>query len=105
MLAVKQDFYARVLMSNLAAMLSFSVNPKIKSTKADCNINYQINKTRAAAKMKNAGILLFFRDDVFSIINALFLLFAQNLSAVRPNRKYPRVARDRRFAFAYKGLT
>lgn len=104
-LAVKQDFYARVLMSNLAAMLSFSVNPKVKSVKAECTIKYQINKTRAAAKMKNAGILLFFRDDVLDIINALFLLFAQNLSAVRPNRKYPRVARGRRFAFSYKCLT
>lgn len=104
-LAVKQDFYARVLMGNLAAMLSFSVNPKVKSVKAECDIKYQINKTRAAAKMKNAGILLFFRDDVLNIINALFLLFAQNLSAVRPNRKYPRVARGRRFAFPYKGLT
>lgn len=104
-LAVKQDFYARVLMSNLSAMLSFSVNPKVKSVKAECDIKYQINKTRAAAKMKNAGILLFFRDDVLTIINALFLLFAQNLSAVRPNRKYPRVSRGRRFAFPYKGLT
>ncbi len=104
-LAVKQDFYARVLMSNLAAMLSFSVNPKVKSVKAECDTKYQINKTRAAAKMKNAGILLFFRDDVLTIINALFLLFAQNLSAVRPNRKYPRASRGRRFAFPYKALT
>ncbi len=103
-LAVKQDFYARVLMSNLAAMLSFSVNPTVKSVKAECDIKYQINKTRAAAKMKNAGILLFFRHDALTILNALFLLFAQNLSAVRPNRKYPRVCRGRKFAFAYKGL-
>ena len=102
-LAVKQDFYARVLMSNLVAILSFSVEPAVEKT-ADA-IKYQINKTRAAAKMKNAGILLFFRDDVLNIIYALFRLFAQNLSAVRPNRKYPRIARNRRFAFAYKALT
>jgi len=102
-LAVKQDFYARILMSNLAAMLSFPVEPNVK--KANDAIKYKINKTRAAAKMKNAGILLFFRDDVLKIIDALFQLFAQNLSAVRPNRKYPRIARNRRFAFAYKSLT
>jgi DDE family transposase len=104
-LAVKQDFYARVLMSNLAAMLSFSVEPNVKKAKANDGRNYQINKTRAAAKMKNAGILLFFRDDVLKIINDLFRLFAQNLSIVRPNRKYQRIARNRRFAFAYKSLT
>jgi len=104
-LAVKQDFYARVLMSNLAVMLSFSVKPNVTKVKAKNVRKYQINKTRAAAKMKNAGILLFFRDDVLKIINDLFRLFAQNLSIVRPNRKYPRVARNRRFAFAYKPLT
>ena len=102
-LAIKQDFYARVLMSNLVAILSFSVEPAVKKT-TDA-LKYQINKTRAAAKMKNAGILLFFRDDVLKIIDDLFRLFAQNLSAVRPNRKYPRIARNRRFAFAYKALT
>lgn len=104
-LAVKQDFYARVFMGNLAAMLRFPINQKVKTEKSERDIEYQINKTRAAAKMKNAGILLFFRNDILSIINALFLLFVQNLSAVRPNRKSPRVARGRRFAFPYKGLT
>jgi hypothetical protein len=103
-LAVKQDFYARVLMGNLAAMLSFPVEPNGKEAKA-AEQKYQINKTRAAAKMKNAGILLFFRDDVVKIIEELFLLFTQNLSIVRPNRKYPRIARGRRFAFGYKSLT
>jgi hypothetical protein len=104
-LAVKQDFYARVLTSNLAAMLSFSVKPNVKKVKANDGRKYQINKTRAAAKMKNAGILLFFRDDVLKIINDLFRSFAQNLSIVRPGRKYQRIARNRRFAFAYKSLT
>ncbi len=103
-LAVQQDFYARVLMSNISAMLSYSVEPNIRKTKK-VRAKYQINKTRAAAKMKNAGILLFFRDDALSIIDDLFQLFADNFSIVRPNRKYPRTARNRRFAFAYKSLT
>jgi hypothetical protein len=104
-LAVQQDFYARVFMSNLSAMLSFSVKPQIKKAKTKIKLKYQINKTRAAAKMKNAGILLFFRDDVLNILDDLFRLFAENVSCVRPNRKYPRTASNRRFAFAYKSLT
>jgi len=43
--------------------------------------------------MKNAGMLLFFCEDVLKITDNLFRLFAQNLSAVRPNKKYLRIAR------------
>ena len=102
--AIKQDFYARVFMSNLTAMLAFPVHKKIAQTYQHCKLQYKINWTQALAKMKHAGVLLFHRKLPQRIIASLHELFVENVSAVRPGRAFPRKMKSfrKKYAMAYK---
>ena len=105
--AVMQDFYARVFMCNLTSMLAFPVHDKIIEKHEQSKLDYKINWTQALAKMKNSAILLFFRDNIISIIKKLFKLFLADNSAVRPGRKFPRKMRicRKKYAFPYKPIS
>ncbi|MFQ5633317.1 MAG: transposase, partial [bacterium] len=105
--AVKQDFHARVFMSNLTAMLAFPVHAQITEKCKDAKLDYKINWTQALAKMKISGILLFFRKLPIRIIKKLQSLFLKNISAVRPGRKYPKKPKliKKSYAFAYKPIS
>ena len=105
-LAIKQDFYARVFMSNLTAMLAFPIHDQIAEKHKDAKLVYKINWTQALAKMKISGMLLFFRKHPIRIIKKLHELFLKTISAVRPGRKYPRKPKIIRksYAFAYKPI-
>ena len=105
--AVKQDFYARVFIANLTAMLASPVHEEITEKHKNSKLAYQINWTQALAKMKNSGILLFFREQVMDIIHKLHKLFLENVCAVRPGRTFPRKksVKKRAFAFAYKPIS
>ena len=89
-LAVQQDFYARVFMANLTSMLAFPVHDKIADKHENSKLEYKINWTQALAKVKESGVLLFFRNNIVDIIKKLWILFISDNSAVRPDRKFPR---------------
>ena len=105
--AVKQDFHARVFMSNLTAMLAFPVHPQITEKCKDTKLDYKINWTQALAKMKMSAILLFFRKLPIRMIKKLHALFLDNSSAVRPGRKFPRKPKiiKKSYGFAYKPIS
>ena len=105
--AVKQDFYARVFMANLTALLVFPVHDIISEKCKHCTYSYQVNWTQALAKMKNTGFLLFIRDAIMPMIEKLQTLFLSTLVPIRPGRKCPRKQQfnKRRFAFAYKPIS
>ncbi len=76
---------------------------KIKNDKHD----YKVNRTRALAKMKEFGILLFFRDSINYIIERLHKLFFIRPTQIRLNRSFQR-KKDRKkfqFAFAYQPIS
>ncbi len=106
-LAVKQDFYARVLMANFTSILAFPVQDQINKKHKDSKYKYKINWTQALAKMKKSGILLFFRTNVTEIIKKLWNLFVANDYAIRPGRKFPRKFSpySKKYHFAYKPIS
>jgi hypothetical protein len=106
-LAVYQDFYARVFMANLTSMLAFPVHDKIVVKHENSNLEYKINWTQALAKMRESGILLFFRNNIVDIIKKLWQLFFADNSAIRPGRKFPRKysPHTKKFYFAYKPIS
>ena len=53
MLAVQQDFYARVFMASLTAMLAFPVHEKIVAKHENSKLEYKINWTQALEKWEN----------------------------------------------------
>lgn len=106
-LAVQQDFYARVFMANLTSMLAFPVHEKIVEKHENSKLEYKINWTQALAKMRESAILLFFRNNIIDIIKKLWQLFVSDNSAIRPGRKFPRKysPHTKKFYFAYKPIS
>jgi hypothetical protein len=106
-LAVQQDFYARVFMASLTAMLAFPVHEKIVAKHENSKLEYKINWTQALAKMGESGILLFFRNNIIDIIKKLWQLLVSDNSAIRPGRKFPRKYSPhiKKYYFAYKPIS
>jgi nitrogen fixation protein FixH len=59
-LSVKQDFYARVLSSNLVAMMSNAAQRLIDRNTKGRRQPYQVNVAQAISKMKNTLVKLIF---------------------------------------------
>lgn len=106
-LAVKQDFYAKILMFNLTSMLVAPMDEQLKIKTKNHKLDYKVNRTRALAKMKEFGILLFFRDSIRDIVNRLHKLFMVRPTEIRLNRSFQR-KKDRKtvhYAFAYQPIS
>ena len=106
-LAVKQDFYARIFINNLTAILAHPIHENISVKHKNSKFDYKINWTQALAKMKLSAILLFFRENVIQIIIGLFKLFVDNSSVIRPGRKFPRKQKfyTKKYVFQYKPIS
>ena len=94
-------------MANLTSILAFPVHDQITKKHEKSKLKYKINWTQALAKMKESGILLFFRENIVNVISKLWELFVANDYAVRPGRKFPRKynPNSRKFYFAYKPIS
>ena len=106
-LAVKQDFFAKILMFNLTSMLIAPMDKRLKIKTKNHKFDYKVNRTRALAKMKEFGILLFFRDSIRYIISRLHKLFMVRPTEIRLNRSFQR-KKDRKtghYAFAYQPIS
>ncbi len=107
LLAIKQDFFANILMFNITSTLIAPIDKKAECKSQTTTLDYKVNRTEAFRKMKNFGILMFFRKSITCIINRLHKLFMANLTAIRKNRTFERKKNGKKvkFAFAYKPMT
>lgn len=105
--SVLQDFHANIFMHNLTAIVAFPVHSRIEIDAQQKKLDYKINWTQALAKMRNCGIVLFFRECISSLIEKLHKLFIENNSPVRKGRKFPRNIQPHKkiFAFPYKPIS
>ena len=105
--AVKQDFFARILMFNLTSMMIAPIDELAQSKSTKTKLDYKVNRTEAFRKMKEFGILVFFRKSAKKIIERLQQFFLRNLIPIRLERSYPRknVKKKSQFAFAYKPIS
>lgn len=107
LLAVKQDFFAKILMFNLTSMLIAPIDDQLKIKTKNYKLDYKVNRTRAFAKMKEFGILLFFRDSINYIVSCLHKLFMVRPTEIRLNRSFQR-KNDRKkshYSFAYQPIS
>jgi hypothetical protein len=104
--SVYQDFHAKLLSKNLAAVVASTTKEEILKKSETLKFLHQINFAQALSKMKNTIVLLFNRsmEKVGSLIEKLRTIFIQTTEAVRPNRKFPRRHRVKqpRFFLEYK---
>ncbi len=103
-LALYQDFHAKVFTKNLTAILAHPIHPLVAAATQSRQHSYRANMTQALSRMKDRVVLLLSRSETLAHLNSLWQLLLQTLEPVRPGRSYPRVQRvkRKRFAMSYK---
>lgn len=94
-LAIKQDFYAKILVHNLMVMLSWLAQQDIDQQTKHRKHRYQINLAYAASKAKNRLIelLMFAQKDAKNwhhLLQKLINLMSSSSEAVREGRSFLR---------------
>ena len=89
-LVVQQDFHAKVLMHNLAAMLVWVGQAIADRLYRHRRHSYQVNFADALSKMKNHLIRLLAQYTPWDQLFRLLTQLVDAVEAVRPDRTYPR---------------
>jgi hypothetical protein len=89
-LSVYQDFHAKVLTKNLAAVLAHPSQDQVDRDTSARKHRYQINFTQLLSKMKDTVVLLFHRKKIIPLIQKIIAIAARSIEPIRPGRKYPR---------------
>jgi len=91
-LSVKQDFYAKVLTTNLVAMTANAAQTQVDKATAHRNHAYQVNFAQAVSKMKNTVVELLIISTQYlkSRIEAVVDYIACTIEPIRPGRCYKR---------------
>jgi hypothetical protein len=107
LIAIQQDFYAKILLGNITSILSTNLDHEIKIGRKRKNIRYryQINTTCALAKVKEILAYLFTWANIIYLLEKLILMFLSNIEPIRPNRSFIRYKDKRkRYYKAYLPL-
>ena len=91
-LSVKQDFYAKVLSTNLTAMVANAAQQQVDKATAHRKHDYQVNFAQALSKMKNILIelLLLSVRKLQGKLEALIDYIACTIEPIRRGRSYSR---------------
>jgi len=95
-LAIKQDFYATMFISNIEALVTYELNEELKNEHNENNkYKQKVNKSVSFNSIKNYAFeLLYFPDkDIDEILDKIYQQLRSNKIAIRPNRKYTRPTR------------
>ena len=107
-LTILQDFHARVLTANLAAVIAHPVQDRLQQEDKEHPPKHarRINFTYALSAMKDNVVSLLTGNTVLEILHALFRLLHKTLSVIRPGRRNPRKKgpKLKLFAMAYKPI-
>lgn len=90
--AVKQDFFAKLFMMTLMAVLAFPIEEQLKKEfkKSGRKHRYKINRVNALAMVKEICSNVFIKKMIQPAIKALDMLLRSTTEIIRPGRKYPR---------------
>ncbi len=105
-LAIYQDFHAKVFTTNLTALLVHPPKKEVTRQSQSKKYLYQINMTQALSKMKDTVVLLFHKTAIADLLSQLWQVMVHTTEPIRPGRKYPRTKRvkHRKFPITYKPI-
>lgn len=106
-LAVKQDFFAKVFMMSLSAVLAFPIEEKVKKEyqKAGTKHPQKINRTSALSMLMSISVGLFLKKVVKKAIAAFDSIVSQTREIIRQGRKNERKKRPKKLYYMnYKPL-
>jgi hypothetical protein len=105
-LSVYQDFHAKVLTKNLAAVIAHHSQGLVERETSARKHRYQINFAQLLSKLKDTVVLLFDREKIIPLIRKIIAIAVRSIEPIRPGRKYPRVKKVAgiRFRTSYKPI-
>ena len=95
-LAVKQDFYATVFLTNYEAMVTYDLNEELKETTQENKYVQKVNKAVSFNLIKHKVFDLLYNDEPLDkMLEQMEKLFLTNTIVMRPNRpSNPRLDKD-----------
>ncbi|OVE81270.1 hypothetical protein BVY04_03615 [bacterium M21] len=109
-LAVRQEFHARMFMLNVSSVIRHEADRLTKEKhgqskrKNKSKIPSKVNFKQALSRVHRAGVLLFF-EDVKDTLQRLIQRMTDNLTKIIPGRKSPRVKKNTRgYHQTYSGI-
>lgn len=106
-IAVKQDFFAKIFMMSLGAVLAFPIEERVKRESQEAGLKHQqkINRTGALAMLMSMSVGMFLKKLVKKAIAAFDSVVSQTKEIVRPGRKNERKKRPKKlYHMNYKPL-
>jgi hypothetical protein len=89
---VQQDFYAKIVATNLTALMAMAAQKTITTNTKHPKLKYQINFAQALSKMKHriVRLVLHAHDDIKLFIQQTIHYVSKTIEAVREGRSMPR---------------
>ena len=92
-IAIMQDFYATIYLSNMMALAKNEANEKINTKKIGLKYEYKVNMNILIPKIRKILIECLLTDDEkrrIKIFDDAMSIIIRNLVPIRPNRSFPR---------------
>ncbi len=95
-LSIKQDFYAKIVASNLTALMEIQAQEIVSKRTKSLRRSYQINHAQAISKMKHRIVTLLLNSsgDIKRLIEQTAEYISKTIEAVRGGRSYPRALKN-----------
>ena len=100
--SVMQDFHAKIVTTNLTALLAHQAQSEVAATERRHPV--QVNFSHAIARMKDTLVRLFTAAHPCLVLDAFIAVLRRTVEPLRPNRTFPRLRRItvQRFRATYK---
>ena len=96
-LAIQQDFYATMFITNLETIVAYDVNQELENEEPLKKHQQKINKSISFNTIKNHAFELLFLDgDIEKALDKIYQLLKTNKIAIRPNRHFHRPTKEER---------
>jgi len=97
-LAVKQDFFAKIFMMSLSAILAFPIDERVKKEYHEAETKYaqKINRTNALSMLMSISVGLFIKNKVKNALEAFDSIVSKTREVIRPGRKVERKKRPKK---------
>ncbi len=91
-LSVQQDFYAKIVSSNLTSLMALAAQKEVDKKTLKLQLTYQVNFAQALSKMKNQLVLFILNvsEGILLGIHRTIHYIAETVEAVREGRSAPR---------------
>jgi IS4 transposase len=105
--SVEQEFYAKIFMLNMAAMIRTQYIEPQKKQNQGSKHSQKVNKTQVLAKTKDFLIELFYSPNIVLILNQMKKMLCKCFDIIRPNRSFKRYdssKKKRQNSMNHKGI-